>query len=685
MSTWNAKWAGRLQGAVVAAGLGPQRRAQQRLFSYALSKRPPDQEAFFREFFSLDRRAREVLETAGLLQRYDVDVATASPLGLAGEPSALPDEGRLVVRPPDARPTDFQFALVCDRRFVKPTFATMTSVLATMGPTGSVRFVVLGDGLAPADVLRLRALEHTAFDVEVVVHDITADLDRDVGREDPKRATFGRIYLIDHLPVQRTVYLDGDVLATRQLTELFESDLGDACLAGVPDSAALRLVVDPARVPVEQRNRLLGVTHGDPLEYLNGGVLVLALENPDFRSLALEARSLVVLHGRALKQRDQDALNIAFSGRKHRLESTYNYMTQFFVSDRCLGEDLVRRKYDCADATLIHFSGRVKPWESAEEEFYNGLYRQLVVEAERRVGVSCGFYFSAPDPLPKGHWTADRWKEALASGPAKPQATDAMPDCEVVALADDGAYLCCSPALHRLALAGGLSLVAWAGGTLLLQVPFDRLGSPLTHLSEHGRHAVRKLPFDLASALAGHGGVARDVVLALGRDPVPSRLVRVIGGADLVAAGPAATRDLLATVQADGLLESFEGGRLAGWYRPGAGGWDDTLALYVGDTLMAVQQPGATAGERDGHTRPFVFEVSPHLHGEDGGRGAVSVRAGRRNVPLPGSPLVVVDPLRDLRFETTRRVWVKQRRYVRELLRSAGPRVRNPTRSGRAG
>ena len=132
---------------------------------------------------------------------------------------------------------------------MKPTFATMSSTLSHMGELGSVRFVVLGDRLRVEDAMRLKELEHTRYDVEVVVHDITSDLDRDVGTKDLKRATFGRIYFVDYLPEQRTVYLDGDVLATRPFPELFEIDLGTAALAGVTDSSALRMVANPSGFP----------------------------------------------------------------------------------------------------------------------------------------------------------------------------------------------------------------------------------------------------------------------------------------------------------------------------------------------------------------------------------------------------------------------------------------------------
>ncbi|UMG93049.1 glycosyltransferase [Nocardioides sp. TF02-7] len=498
VDTWTAKWGGRLGGGTVATGLGPHRRAQQRLFEHALRMPAPQRRAFFEDFYVLDEQARDALAERGLVRRVDVSALTAGPL-----PTDVPDDA---VPAPPVVPgrrrdrVDFQFALVCDKRFVKPTFATMTSVLSQVGDRGSVRFVVLGDGIDGADVSRLRALEHTRYDVEVVVHDVTADLDRDVGTEDAKRATFGRIYLIDHLPPQRTVYLDGDVLATRDFTELFDRDLGGACLAGVSDSAALRLVANPANVPVEQRNRLVGITGGDPLEYLNGGVLVFDLDNPDFRELALRARALVVLQGRALKQRDQDAMNIAFTGRKHRLESTYNYMTQFYASDRVLDGDLTRLKYDAADASLIHFSGRIKPWESPDDEFYNGLYRKLVLEAERTVGVSCEFYFSEPPVAPRASWTAARWAEVLgASTPGRSvPAGPATTDLAVVDVGDAGVHLTMSAEMLEHARAHDLRLVGRTADATVVDAPLTAVGPVLNHLVSRVAPGTRLLALDLA-------------------------------------------------------------------------------------------------------------------------------------------------------------------------------------------
>ena len=664
LATWNARWAARLDGGTVATRLAPHRRAQQRLFAQVLRQPPEEQAEFFRLFFSLSEEAQGVLKDEGELECVDVHVPLTGPLSLEPEATArtTPKLRRL---PPLADRVDHQFALVCNKRFVMPTFATMASVLARIGEKGGVRFVVLGDGLDTADVVRLRSLEHSEFDVEVRVHHVTEDLDRDVGTEDAKRTTFARIYLIDYLPPQRTVYLDSDVLATRDFTELFELDMGQACLAGVPDSAALRLAADPALVPIQQRTRLMGITHGEPLEYLNGGVLVFDLDNRDFRELALRARALVVLQGRALKQRDQDALNIAFSGRKHRLESTYNYMTQFYVSDRCLEGPLMQRKYAYADASLIHFSGKVKPWESATDDFYNGLYRRLVVEAEERLGVSCDFYFSKPAPLPRRSWAKDRWVDTLQASVERPSIQERGMDVELVDMSDTGAYLSISSEMYALARANGLRLAALADGRTLLQVSLQELGPAQAHLARSRTQGVRKLPFDLVQALAPIGGVARQVELVVDGPGSDSHLgfARSLGVVDIVTAGASSTSEPLRAAGVDGQLEALSGGWLVGWYRVGSVSGEEKVSLFIGDDLVSIREPSIERKDvsTDGQIKGFKFDVAKLLKfGYGSGDRELSVRVTRSNIPLPGAPLSVADTDAELRYDPKRDEWVER-------------------------
>lgn len=667
--TWNAKWYSRSIGVTQLAGrLSPERLALQRLFAYALRRPAEGQRAFFREFFSLDRSAQEILRADGLLTRVDVGQACAGPLRVPGPEQR--DAGLNRSPTPEKR-VDYQFALVTDRRFVKPTFATMLTVLAQLGGKGSIRFVVLGDNLEDADAAWLRSLEFTDYDVEVHVHDVTNDLDRDVGVKDPKRATFGRIYLIDYLPEQRTVYLDADVLPTRDFSELFELDLGGACIAGVPDSAALRLLAEPASVPIEQRTRLLGLTEGEPLEYLNGGVLILDLDNPDFRGLALQSRALVVAYGRALTQRDQDAMNIAFAGRKYRLDSTFNYMTQFYTSDRCLVGDLARRKYESIDATLVHFSGKVKPWESAEDEFYNGLYRRLVTAAEDKIGISCGFYFSRQRPAARMRWGADQWAQTLRAPAARTDRSAPVQrsdhwarrlEFEVLDLIDTGAYVSLTADMYDFATSHDLRLVAVSRGSTLFQVPLRRLTSPLMHLSQRVSPGVRRLPIDLRQALSGVNGIARDVELRLSTpaDRPDDDFERIVGTVDVLTAGGGARPAALPTAGVDGALEGVHEGSLRGWFRSRYPESGDAVSLYCNDELVARRVPSLRRTDlpKDDRTSGFAFNLARLLDLDGDIDGSISVRVAGTNIPLRGSPLPVARVgERDLRYNTRRDAW----------------------------
>jgi lipopolysaccharide biosynthesis glycosyltransferase len=681
---WNQKWGLRLLGETVAVKVSRQRQAQELVFAHALRRPPEEQAAFFREFYSLAEGPRALLAERGILARVDVSEELEGPLEVGARSGDALELRRL---PPIADRVDFQFALVCDQRFVQPTFATMSSVLSHMGGLGTVRFVVLGDGLRADDVAWLKELEQTRYDVRVIVHDITADLDRDVGTEDLKRATFGRIYLVDYLPEQRTIYLDGDVLATRPFPELFQADLGTAALAGVTDSAALRMLAEPSGVPLQQRNRLVGITGGDPAQYLNGGVLIFDLDNPDFRDLALRARSLVVLQGHTLQQRDQDALNLAFVGRKHLLPSTYNYMTQFYVSERALDGDLAQRKYQNADASLAHFSGKVKPWLEPTDEFYNGLYRRLVSAAEDELGVSCGFYFSRPE-ADREDWTVERWVDHLGKSPGR-LTPEPMPpdDIELVEVGDDLVYLRLSPSMYELATSTGLRLVAYAQGQRLFDLPLGQAGPHQLHMSERVGPGVRVLPLDLRQALATSGGVASDVELVVIAPDANAQagFVRSLGVLDLLATGPRATPDLLHRFGVDGALEKLSEGWLTGWVRTRSEDDDAAVSLFVDGELAARRiLPAGMKVSRSGLGRPFKFFAANIVRLGYGNGGEISIRFSGTNVPLSGGALAVADVGRNLRYDPQLDTWVRVPTGYRKVTPSSlARRLRSQLRAER--
>ena len=430
------------------------------------------------------------------------------------------------------------------------------------------------------------------------------------------------------------------------------------------DSSALRMVANPSGVPLQQRNRLTGITGGHPLEYLNGGVLVFDLDNPDFRELALRARALVVLQGHTLQQRDQDALNLAFAGRTHRLPSTYNYMTQFYVSERTLDGDLIQRKYDNADAVLVHFSGKVKPWIDVSDEFYNGLYRRLVSDAEEKLGVSCDFYFSRPRRAAGADWPVERWVEVLGT-PAErlPPELAQKDDIALVDLCDRGIYLTLSTTMYELARATGLRLTATSQGRNLLDLPLAGVSSPLLHLSERVAPGVRFVPVDLREALAGAGGMTRNVELVVTSPRLDEQegFTRSLGVMDVLAAGPAATERLLEQVGIEGELTSVSGGWLTGWLRPRSQGGTEAVSLFIDGELAArrvvyERAQGSRAGQG---TYPFKFFAANLSRLGYGHGGEISVRLSGTNVPLRGGLLPVADVRRSMRYDARLDQWVR--------------------------
>lgn len=683
-TTWNLKWGHRISGGAIAGGLGDHRRSQLRLFDYELRRPRAGQKRFFAEFFSLDADQVAALSRHGLVDRIDIGSRLDGPLEV---PPPLEHEEAPVRLEPIAERVDHQFAMVCDSNFVKPTFATMLSVLAGLPEDRSVRFVVLGDGLVESDRRWLRSLEDAPRNVEVRIHDITADLDRDLGDKLHKRsrATYGRVYLVDLLPEQRTIYLDGDVLATRDISELFELDLGDACIAGVPDSGALRILAEPAGVPNEQRMRQAGIVGPDPLEYLNAGVLVHDLDNPDYRGMALQARAHVALFGRALAQHDQDAINLAFRGRKHRLPSQYNYMTQFYTSDRCLDGDLVQRKYAAADASLIHFSGKIKPWNDPEEEFYNGLYRRIVLAAEEKLGLSCGFYFSGQLPPKRHEWSTARWVEALAVVPDEtrvPVISAHTSDIELLDITDRGIYVRFAHGAHEHAVANRLRILVRTPESVLLEAGVEEFGPRLVPLSSRIGLGIRRLSTDLGGVL--RGGTAHDVEVVL--TSPDTDFERTIGTVEVLAA-PGAGSGLLRDAFVEGGIDGLsEDGWLHGWYRCAG---DEAVSLHIDGELVARQtRPPGKEG-----IRRFRFRAARIVglgYGDSGSR--LSVRVAGTNIPLPGAS-VSVDEVRTVAAAAAAAEARRQRRErilarakasvpqpVKSSVKGAGRRVRDRLR-----
>jgi hypothetical protein len=248
-----------------------------------------------------------------------------------------------------------------------------------------------------------------------------------------------------------------------------------------------------------------------------------------------------------------------------------------------------------------------------------------------------------------------------------------------VDLSDTGAYLRLSSDMYELTAAGGLGLTAHAGGQTLFEVSLDGLTPQQTHLHDRVGPGVRKLPFDLAAALAPHGGVARDVELAITAASADAPAFwRWIGVVDLLTAGAAARPGLLAEIETDGVMEALSDGWLSGWYRAPERG--DSLSLHIDGQLVAKHPVMRAKPELRGNesVADFRFHVADLVRLGYASGGDISVRVSGANVPLRGVPLIVSEARVDRRYDHGRQTWVRVPRLRRTVAEQVRKRWRGP-------
>lgn len=170
-------------------------------------------------------------------------------------------------------------------------------------------------------------------------------------------ATYYRLYATKVLPqtIDKVLYLDGDIIVRSSLHQLWNIDMDDIPIGGVPDSTYSSVVhYNRLRYPVSQG-------------YFNAGVLLINLKYwrehnvlCDFLQIVKEKKEVLACH-------DQDVLNYIFRKNKLLLPLKYNMQNCFLYR-----RDMVPLPWtfdeQIADGqkspVIIHYVTAPKPWHS---------------------------------------------------------------------------------------------------------------------------------------------------------------------------------------------------------------------------------------------------------------------------------------------------------------------------------
>lgn len=167
----------------------------------------------------------------------------------------------------------------------------------------------------------------------------------------------------------RVLYLDSDVLAIKSIDDLLTCDIGNHCAGAVADFALLPGFSSTRSV--EKRASIGFDTHQ---KYFNSGVLLLSWKEVLATKVFCNARELLRKHN--FEFADQDALNIALSGRWKELDPRYNVQAP--------GRDII-------EPNIVHFTRKPKPWSSpyldkdlAFHKMYLAVFNELGVDIAKR-------------------------------------------------------------------------------------------------------------------------------------------------------------------------------------------------------------------------------------------------------------------------------------------------------------
>ena len=249
---------------------------------------------------------------------------------------------------------NIKIALASDENFARHLAALIASILSNSLDDESFDFYILDGGLTAPSQEKIRSLKSIKdFNIRFL------KIDFDKLKDCPYHAiytknTYSRLLLDAVLPdIDRILYLDCDMIATRSLGMLWDSELNGKSLGVVHDFSLDRDSIYHV-FPVF----LLELTFND---IFNAGMLLINLDKIRKNDLFGTTLEWIAAHPNMLQWADQNALNAVFHNDVVFLDGMWNGSAQ--KKDHLNGESM---------PAIIHYLTKVKPWHIE----YDGLYAE---------------------------------------------------------------------------------------------------------------------------------------------------------------------------------------------------------------------------------------------------------------------------------------------------------------------
>lgn len=244
----------------------------------------------------------------------------------------------------------------CLDNYYIPYCATTIASIIDNNQAERITFHLFVDEITDANRVMMQEWFVKQDGKDILFYDLSEDDFKDfpVGNAYINLTTYFRLVIQDKLPdIDKVIYLDCDTIVNGSLKELWNTEMGDYAVAGVRDR-----VNDSIRL----YNRLRYPMHDG---YVNAGVLFINLKKWREFHVFDRAKEIAKAMPEALKNHDQDIINILFHDNKLMLPFRYNLLEYYLYVEEWLYLD---RKYypeiidACKNPVIIHFCMPQKPW-----------------------------------------------------------------------------------------------------------------------------------------------------------------------------------------------------------------------------------------------------------------------------------------------------------------------------------
>lgn len=230
-----------------------------------------------------------------------------------------------------------------DNGYIPFLAVAMQSLIDNSSDENKYIIKILYTNVSEENMLKIKKYERKNVVIEFV--DVNSQLEKVQGklytRNYFSNTTYFRLFIPELYPqYDKALYLDSDTTIVADVADLYNEEIEDNLIAGVPDGA-----VQMVEIFQDYVEKVVGVV--DYNNYFNAGIIVMNLE--ELRKYRFQEKFLYLLEKVKFEvAQDQDYLNRLCKGRVKLLESSWNKMP-------VMGKDDKKIK-------IIHYNLGAKPW-----------------------------------------------------------------------------------------------------------------------------------------------------------------------------------------------------------------------------------------------------------------------------------------------------------------------------------